>query len=80
MPRHRTEAPGEAIEQDGAVVKASIGDEDKTTTHHSTMMMGYEMAAAVHRGLREHGCRYQESEGGSHGSNRNQMTHCNHSG
>ena len=70
MQRLRTEAPREPIKRDGAIGKASIGDERKTTTHHCTMMIGYELAAAVHRGTRHHGLRYQKRECGSDGRNR----------
>ena len=75
MPRLRTEAPREAIRRDGAVAKASVGDERKTTTRYGTMMIGYEMAAAVHCRSRLHRRRYQKCERRSDGRNRNQMAH-----
>ena len=75
MPRLHTEAPGGAIKRGGAVAKASIGDERKTTTHYGTMMIGYEMAAAVHCRSRLHRRRYQKYERRSEGRNCSQMTH-----
>ena len=75
MLRPRTEAPREAIKRDGAVAKASVGDERKTTTNHGTMMIGYEMAAGVHCRSRLRGRRYQKCERRSEGRNCSQMTH-----
>jgi hypothetical protein len=61
MLRHGNEAPGEAIKEDDAAVKASSGDEDKTIAPDNTMRLANDMVAIVHRGLRQHGRRYSES-------------------
>jgi hypothetical protein len=52
VPRHGNEAPREAIKEEEVIVKSSAGDENKTITHQSTMMVAYDMASAVHRGSR----------------------------